>query len=73
MNSILRKQRERAAKNKPSAFRVRNQPVNPEKITRYIKENPGLAADVNDDLDIEGAIASAGVFPLCGCLLRSLL
>ena len=62
MEAIVRKQEERAAINKQSAFRVRKQPVNPEKITRYIKEHPVSAANVNDNMDVDGVIISAGVF-----------
>jgi hypothetical protein len=62
MEAIVRKQKERAAINKQSAFRVRKQLVNPEKITRYIKEHPGSAADGNGNMDVDGVIVSAGVF-----------
>jgi hypothetical protein len=65
MEAILRKQGERAAMNKRSAFRVRKQPVNPEKITRYIKEHPESSVGGNGSADIDGVIASAGIFGAC--------
>jgi hypothetical protein len=68
MEAIVRKEEERAASNKQSDFRLRGRPVNPEKITRYIKEHPELAASANDMVDVmvdvDGAITSAGAFTL---------
>jgi hypothetical protein len=66
MEAIVRIQEERAAINKQSAFRVRKLPVNPEKITRYIKEHPGSAANINDNMDVDRAIVSAGVSSYAG-------
>jgi hypothetical protein len=62
MEAILRKQGERAALNKQSAFRVRKQRVNPQKITRYIKEHPESSEISSNGVDTEGVIPSAGGF-----------
>jgi hypothetical protein len=64
MEAIVRKEEERAASNKQSDFQLRGRPVNPEKITRYIKKHPELAASANDMVDVDGAITTAGAFAL---------
>ena len=60
---MIRKHKIRALEingKKRSAFRIRKQPVDPEKINRYIREHP---AGANDDRKIGGNIGSAGMLP----------
>jgi hypothetical protein len=63
MQAIVRKQQERDAENKSTAFRVRGRPVNPEKINRYMKDHPMQSVSANKDKNRDSNISSAGTFP----------
>jgi len=62
MQAIIRKQQERDAENKSSAFRVRGRPVDPEKINRYMKDHPMQSVSANKDKNRDPNIGSAGTF-----------
>jgi hypothetical protein len=66
MEAMIRKQRKRLLEsNKQSAFRVRGRTINPQKITRYIKEHPvqpfdeGIGRNMDGDTSIVGMIPAA--------------
>jgi hypothetical protein len=63
MEAIIRKQQERRLEsNKPSAFRVRNHPVNPKKISRYNKmKHPTVPFDASEDRTSGGNMDSPGM------------
>jgi hypothetical protein len=49
MEAMIRKQRQRALVDRRSAFRLRDRPVNPEKIRRYINEHPELQIVLDEE------------------------
>jgi hypothetical protein len=59
MEAMIRKQRQRALVHKRSAFRLRDRPVNPEKIRRYINEHPELQVLLDEEEN--GSTASVGM------------
>lgn len=61
MESMINIQHRR---NKPTAFRVRKRPVNPQKIKRYMRDHPEAAFGANKDGNMDGSMASAGMAPL---------
>ena len=62
---MIRKQKEREQEeNKQSAFRLRGQEVNPEKIKRYLRDHP-RPSNTDEDGDVNMDVNSAGKYPYC--------
>jgi hypothetical protein len=66
---MIRKTRERALEgNRQSAFRVRGRPVNPGKISRYMRDHHLQSNGVNMNSNMDCIMEPAGMIPFLAWL-----